>query len=159
MLRDLLTLWDAARLHGHLGPFLTIGYIAGLIATMVLSPTTEHDLEAEIEVFPSTPYTCVVDGVQCSTRCTLGKGNIRISPADRNIIRFKFMNRRHGSSLLLKVRETLLDALPLKGNLHKATSWILGLSLSEIFEGVPSELSNVKVYELLVRGIEPRTSR
>ncbi len=62
------------RFHGHLGPYVVIGYRMGLLAR---------------EQFPDRifcmagsgtqrPLSCLADGIQFSSSCTLGKGNIRL---------------------------------------------------------------------------------
>ncbi len=71
-----LTLEDAAALHGHLGPFLVIGHRIGAHAVEKLKPKNEFCLEVIAYLPAKTPYTCILDGLQCSTKCTLGKGNI-----------------------------------------------------------------------------------
>jgi formylmethanofuran dehydrogenase subunit E len=42
-------------------------------------------VEAEVSVEAKPPRSCLVDGVQYATGCTLGKGNIRIRPDTSNI--------------------------------------------------------------------------
>ena len=78
MTRDKTTpelLAAAARFHGHLGPWLVLGLKAGGYARKKLA-ASPFELSARVFCPADTPYTCFVDGVQFSSGCTMGKGNI-----------------------------------------------------------------------------------
>ncbi|MGD1061234.1 MAG: formylmethanofuran dehydrogenase subunit E family protein [Methanomassiliicoccales archaeon] len=62
------------RFHGHLGPYVVVGYRMGQIARQRL----EGKLTAVSLTGTKTPLSCVVDGIQFSSTCTMGKGNITI---------------------------------------------------------------------------------
>ena len=66
----------ATRFHGHLGPWLVLGLKAGAYARKKLG-ASPFELSARVFCPAGTPYTCFVDGVQFSSGCTMGKGNIR----------------------------------------------------------------------------------
>ncbi len=66
------------RFHGHLGPFVVIGYRMGAIARKKL----EGKIEAIVFTGTKVPLSCIVDGIQFSSSCTLGKGNISIQEKD-----------------------------------------------------------------------------
>lgn len=68
---------DAAAFHGHAGPYLVLGLRMGMLAKDILDGTP-FTMEAVIHTLKQTPYSCLVDGVQFSSGCTLGKGNITI---------------------------------------------------------------------------------
>lgn len=68
-------LGQAARFHGHLGPWLVLGLKAGRYARRKLG-ASPFDLRARVFCPPHTPYTCFVDGIQFSSGCTMGKGNV-----------------------------------------------------------------------------------
>jgi hypothetical protein len=76
---DLLT--AAARFHGHLGPWLVLGLKAGSYARKKLK-ASPFELNARVFCPAGTPHTCFVDGVQFSSGCTMGKGNISHHRAD-----------------------------------------------------------------------------
>jgi formylmethanofuran dehydrogenase subunit E len=77
MNRSTHLLQHAADFHGHLGPYLVLGLRMGLLAKTILEgdPFT---MRAEIHTLKRPPYSCIVDGVQLTSGCTLGKGNICI---------------------------------------------------------------------------------
>ena len=71
------TLRQIERFHGHLGPYVVIGYKMGEIANQILgkNPFSKH---AVVWTGTQPPLSCIVDGIQISSGCTLGKGNISI---------------------------------------------------------------------------------
>jgi hypothetical protein len=71
---------QATRFHGHLGPWLVLGLKAGAYARRKLA-ASPFELRARVFCPTGTPYTCFVDGVQFSSGCTMGKGNISHRPA------------------------------------------------------------------------------
>ena len=66
-------------LHGHKCPAMPLGLRAGLAAMEVLGVQHAPDgqLIALVETDRNHCSTCFADGVQVSTGCTFGKGNIR----------------------------------------------------------------------------------
>jgi formylmethanofuran dehydrogenase subunit E len=76
-LEDVLS--KAAEFHGHLGPFLTIGVRMGLLARRTLKTNGFRDLSVTVNTGNKPPLSCVVDGIQVATGCTLGKGNIAVT--------------------------------------------------------------------------------
>ncbi len=65
--------------HGHLGPFLALGLRMGSLARERLGdPDPVHSLECLVELENKRPVSCVIDGIQVSSGCTLGKGNIKV---------------------------------------------------------------------------------
>lgn len=76
-LKDILN--RAAEFHGHLGPFLAIGVRMGLLAKRTLKSNGFGDLSVTVNTGNKPPLSCVVDGIQVATGCTLGKGNITVT--------------------------------------------------------------------------------
>ncbi len=67
----------AASFHGHLGPHLVLGLKMGLLAKRLLKGDP-FNMRAEIHTRKTPPQSCILDGVQFSSGCTLGKGNIKV---------------------------------------------------------------------------------
>jgi len=61
--------------HGHLGVYVTLGMRMGTIGKRALGHY--KGLTAVVRSRPEPPMLCVIDGVQFSSGCTMGKGNIR----------------------------------------------------------------------------------
>lgn len=78
--------------HGHLGPYLVFGLRMGTIAVQQLKPKHIHELSATVWTRTSPPQSCVLDGIQISSSCTLGKGNIRVKESQRTKARFRTGN-------------------------------------------------------------------
>ncbi len=66
------------RFHGHLGPFVVVGYRMGAIARKRL----EGRMEAVVFTGSKVPLSCIIDGIQFASSCTLGKGNISVQEKD-----------------------------------------------------------------------------
>ena len=66
--------------HGHLGVYVIIGLRMGVIGKRHLG--TYKGLTASVRSRPEPPMLCVVDGVQFSSGCTMGKGNIRVEAGE-----------------------------------------------------------------------------
>ncbi len=68
---------DLAAFHGHLGPYVVLGYRIGRYARRYFC---EDPFSMRVDVYCSgtTPQSCLADGVQLGSGCTLGKRNIEI---------------------------------------------------------------------------------
>ena len=79
-------LQQAKAFHSHLGPYLVIGLKMGRAVVRQLG---ERPFSMTIEVFtgPHPPLSCVVDGLQLSTPCTVGNGQVRIREGGRVAVR------------------------------------------------------------------------
>ncbi len=131
----MLSLEEAVKMHGHKGPWLVLGYKAGLRALELLKPENEHDLICVVRCPLRTPYTCSVDGIQASTGCTLGKMSIRVENSDT--VEFTFFNKRKKSSLSLRLRESArekIESILSSEGMISANSYVERAELSEIFE-------------------------
>lgn len=80
---------SATRFHGHLGPYLVLGLRMGLVAVRTLRPRRPHELSATVWTEHSPPKSCLLDGVQVSSGCTLGKGNLRVKNTSQVQARFR----------------------------------------------------------------------
>ncbi len=60
--------------HGHLGPNLIAGYRMGLIARS----ENPRKISAKVYCGSVPPDSCLIDGIQLSSCCTMGKGNIEV---------------------------------------------------------------------------------
>jgi formylmethanofuran dehydrogenase subunit E len=83
---------ETVRFHGHDGPFLALGYRLGRFLNKELNPSGIMDFKISVSTKRRKPYTCLLDGLQCATFATLGKGNIAI----RNI---------SGEAIIVRVRK------------------------------------------------------
>jgi formylmethanofuran dehydrogenase subunit E len=63
--------------HGHLGPFVVVGYRMGLVANRLLGADA-FAKSAVALTGGKPPRSCMVDGIQLSSGCTIGKGTIGV---------------------------------------------------------------------------------
>ncbi len=95
----------AREFHGHRGPFLILGLRIGLLALRLLNAEGWFDLKCRVRLPLRVPETCLLDGIQFSTGCTLGKGNIEVEEGEDIRI---FFEKRKGGRMLIEVKpETL----------------------------------------------------
>jgi formylmethanofuran dehydrogenase subunit E len=77
----------AVELHGHLGPFLVIGVRIGYLAQKTFKQDTKGICGFLITLTtpPAIPFTCAIDGIQATTRCTVGNQRLRIRNSDNGM--------------------------------------------------------------------------
>ena len=63
--------------HGHLGPYAVLGYKMGKIACEHLG-SDPFEKKVTVSTGTTPPISCIIDGIQIGSGCTLGKGNITI---------------------------------------------------------------------------------
>jgi len=130
-----LTVEEAVRFHGHRGPFLILGYRAGKIAMKNLGAKLSIDflrkLRAIVYCPMRIPYTCFIDGVQCSTGCTIGKLNLNIIEKDRIVLRLE--DKERGKSVEVCVNNDILPKI-LTMEMEEASEWVLKTDIKEIFK-------------------------
>ncbi len=97
------------RFHGHLGPFLVLGLRMGLLALRELDCRGHFDLEAQVEMGTTPPLSCMIDGIQVATGCTLGKGNIRVAGHGQPRPRATFTNTKDAKWLEVELQPGLVE--------------------------------------------------
>lgn len=80
-----LTIKNAEELHGHLGPFLVVGVRIGEIAKEILKVKNNEKLHITASVPLKTPFSCILDGIQASTQCTVGNRKLQIIKSQKAI--------------------------------------------------------------------------
>ena len=85
---------EAVRLHDHLGPFLVVGVRMGRFANEKLRPNhSEHGiLEAHVKVPLRPPYSCILDGIQSTTQCTVGNGKLGFEKSEEIAVEFRLQD-------------------------------------------------------------------
>jgi len=72
---------ELAAFHGHLGPYIVLGYRIGRYAREQFCPDP-FLLKASVFCAGVPPESCLADGIQIGSGCTLGKRNIQIIESD-----------------------------------------------------------------------------
>jgi len=135
---DLKTIYDrAVRFHGHPGVFLAIGIRMGLLALEYLNSKGHFELEAFIQTRERPPYRCLLDGIQFSTGCTIGKGNLNIQYTDDKI--FGFFKTESGKEIKIEVLPEFLEQIKMqiksidRFDMHDVAKQVLQMDEKEIF--------------------------
>ncbi|MFA5145110.1 MAG: FmdE family protein [Candidatus Omnitrophota bacterium] len=111
-----ITLKEAIKFHGHLGPYLVLGILAGLLALKKLRCKKYFGLKVIVQGALKKPKSCLIDGLQLSTGATYGKGNIR--KLDGREIKIDFRGPAGYKKVTLKLRKALIQRLE-KTQTHK----------------------------------------
>ena len=96
----------AVEFHGHLGPYLVLGLKAGLYANQIFG-REPMKTEAFIQSKTTPPQSCFADGVQFTTGCTLGKGNISLKEGEGLLVTFK----KNSQKLTLKLKKGIIEEI------------------------------------------------
>ena len=105
--------------HGHLGPYVVVGYRMGKLARTEL----KGKLKATVLTGLKPPISCLADGVQFSSGCTLGKGNIEV--LDRGEAKASF--RSPDATLEVELKEEVRKDI--NAQMTHDTEEILALSI------------------------------
>jgi len=101
--------------HGHLGPYLVLGILMGESAINKYKFRRYFGTEIFVKGVDKKPKSCLIDGLQISTGCTYGKGNIHKLNGKR--IEVEFINTENRKKLEIFFNEDLIKKLNnLKGH-------------------------------------------
>ena len=127
------TLSKIEQFHGHLGPYAVIGYKMGKIAKQQLG-SDPFSKEAVIWTGTKPPLSCIIDGIQISSGCTLGKGNISILQEGVPKVQFKGENGKQLEIILKKHVQQEIDTKVTKENIISFSEQIFNKSDQELFD-------------------------
>jgi len=131
------TIEFACKLHGHVGPYLIIGLKMGAAAkkALNLSEIESTHLRTEVSVPLYPPFSCLLDGIQVSTTCTIG--NQRLQIKNSKIIQATFTKENSLKIVKIKLAKQLsaqLDQRHKQNELDEAYAWELAeLPESKLF--------------------------
>lgn len=137
MNRDRVTLEEAVKFHGHLGPYLVLGLLAGRLAIKKLKCRKYFGLEVRVWGATQRPKSCLIDGLQLSTGATYGKGNIEKYDGKKLCILFK--NKDNNKRLRLDFKEDLVKRLESLKR-HRDSE----VFANELYRTNPAEIFNPK---------------
>ena len=103
---------EAGELHGHLGAFLVIGIRIGETAKQILKVQKQknRELHASIKVPLQTPFSCILDGIQSTTHCTIGNQRLNVKNSRRTITA-QFRPTASDKTLTITVRPRIIKEL------------------------------------------------
>jgi len=109
--QSLNTLLKAATdLHGHLGPYLALGLRMGLLGVRELG-AKEGDTQLHVTAMLEyvLPFSCMLDGIQTSTKCTVG--NKRLTWKESKEFGATFLLNNNGRKVEVKVNSAVVQEL------------------------------------------------
>ena len=102
---------DAVEFHGHLGPFLVLGVRMGIIGMRELGlQASNNDGRLRVTAFLkySIPISCTLDGIQVTTKCTIGNQKLKLKDSPDIAAKFALHNRKE---IIVAVNSTVYDKL------------------------------------------------
>jgi formylmethanofuran dehydrogenase subunit E len=119
--------------HGHLGPYVVVGYRMGKIANEKLGsdPFTK---KAVVWTGTKPPISCMIDGIQLGSGCTAGKGNLEIK--NKNTPKATFSNN-NGKNIEINLKETIrneIDTTVNEENITRYSEKLFRKKNQELFE-------------------------
>lgn len=127
---DLAALVDRGTLlHGHLGPFLVAGIRMGLLALELLRSPGYFGIRVESGTGSQTPLSCLTDGIQIGSGCTVGKGNLFVF--NDRVPRGRFFTDG-GEAVEITLRPEALDDFR-RGEIHAESRRTMERPIEELF--------------------------
>ena len=127
----------AADFHGHLGPFLVIGVRMGNTAERILNTNAMQlkKLEATVKIPLLTPFSCVLDGIQVTTHCTVGNQKLRIENSKEITVYFELQNsdRTLKVSVNPKIVEELMNEISKGSSNEELAQKIASMPENQLF--------------------------
>ncbi len=135
------TIEFARKLHGHVGPYLVIGLKMGIAAKKALNilDTESTHLRTEVAVPLYPPFSCLLDGLQVSTTCTIGNQRLQI----KNTKTIQATFTKENSSKIVKIRLAKQFSKEIEQK-HKQNR------LDEVYALELAELAESKLFKIIL---------
>jgi formylmethanofuran dehydrogenase subunit E len=98
---------EASEFHGHDGLFMAAGLRMGMTALKALDARGWFGIKCVVKLRWSPPDSCVIDGLQVSTGCTMGKHNISVEEMNGVSAEFESGSNR----IVVVLRDSVLDLM------------------------------------------------
>jgi formylmethanofuran dehydrogenase subunit E len=135
----MLEIKNAENLHGHLGPFLVLGVKMARLAKKTLNVDKNKlwNMQVIAELPLITPFSCVIDGIQATTQCTVGNRKLEVmnsSEAIAAVFRLKSQDKALKIHVNKRVVEMLKEQFS-KGAPNEELAWkIAAMPESHLFK-------------------------
>lgn len=133
------TIKKAVDFHGHLGPFVVMGIRMSLTGVRRLGVKgNDEKLRVTAMLKDSVPFSCVIDGIQVATKCTIGNKKLRLKSSSGIAAKFELPSREQVTvSINPATFETLKNELlsqkvPPKG-VQKLAQLVASMPEEELF--------------------------
>jgi formylmethanofuran dehydrogenase subunit E len=124
----------ASEFHGHGGLFMVAGLRMGITALKTLDSGGWFGIRGIAKLRWSPPDSCVIDGLQVSTGCTMGKHNISVEERAGVSAEFEFGEQRVEVILKESVLSLMRDCSDDDVEFHRIFELISKDPDSELFE-------------------------
>jgi formylmethanofuran dehydrogenase subunit E len=133
-----ISLKEGIDFHGHLGPWLVLGILAGGLALDKLGCGKYFGVKVRVWGAVRRPKSCLIDGLQLSTGATYGKGNIE--KLSGSPVKIEVYSRGRNKKAVLELRGNLLKRLE-KADTREESE----ILAKEIFKSNPSEIFCINI--------------
>jgi len=129
----------AVEFHGHLGPFLVIGVRMGLIGVRELkAKENDNKLRVTAILKYSVPFSCVIDGIQVATKCTIGNQKLKLIDSSGIAAEFELQQREKvtitvNPTTFHRLKSRLLSENVSQEETQKLASMIASMTEEELF--------------------------
>ncbi len=132
----------ATSFHGHYGPFLTLGVRMGLVGLRELR-AKEGDTQLRVTAMLeySLPFSCMLDGIQTATKCTVG--NKRLLWKESKELGAIFLLENTGRQIEVKVNQAMVRELSRRLDQKKPLSEAVRQLASDVASRPEEELFSV----------------
>jgi len=132
----------ATSFHGHYGPFLTLGVRMGLVGLRELR-AKEGDTQLRVTAMLeySLPFSCMLDGIQTATKCTVG--NKRLLWKESKELGAIFLLDNTGRQVEVKVNQAMVRELSRRLDQKKPLSEAVRQLASDVASRPEEELFSV----------------
>ena len=127
------TLKQIQQFHGHLGPYAVIGFRMGKIANKKLG-LDPFNKKAVVWTGIKPPLSCIVDGIQMSSGCTLGKGNLTVKDEGIPKANFSTNDGKHVKIRLKSLIQKEIDQTVTQENIITYSERLFEKSDNELFD-------------------------
>lgn len=115
MRKNRVKISEGVNFHGHLGPYLILGILAGEVGLRKLKAGKHFGLDVKVWGAHKRPKSCLIDGLQLSTGATYGKGNIQKFGGSK--VGVLISNLKNDKKIKICLKESLIKKLNgLKGH-------------------------------------------
>lgn len=99
----------AEEFHGHLGPFLVIGIKMGLVGLGQVEATKGSSLAVTASLPLRVPFSCIIDGLQITTKCTIGNQKLTLRESEK--IQAEFKRKDNGQKTVVALNQSTFEKL------------------------------------------------
>ena len=88
-----------------------IGVKMGEAAIRKLNTDQKKNLCVKLKIPLKTPYSCIIDGVQTITQCTIGNRKLKIENTNKTMITGYFENKNSNEKVIINVNPRVIKIL------------------------------------------------